>query len=81
MIQQIYGTINKRIDVGYDKSADAIFIHASSNCINFSYEEMECLMSVLTILHNCTPDRAAYFFSRQHIKLWELSPPPAETKL
>lgn len=80
MIRHIFGTINKRIDIGYDKANDTIFIHASSNCINFSLEEMECLISVLTVVSNIPFDRASDFLSRKHIDLWEPSPPPAEEK-
>lgn len=77
MIQQIFGTINKHINVGRDRANDTIFIHASSNCINFTRDEMECLISVLTILHNIPFDRGLEFLSRTHIDLWEPETPPA----
>ena len=81
MIMHIFGTINKHIDVGYDKANDTIFIHASSNCINFTRDEMDCLLSVLTIVGNIPFDRASDFLSRKHIDLWEPAPPPAEIKI
>ncbi len=81
MIQHIFGTINKRIDVGYDKANDAIFIHASSNCINFNVSEMDCLISVLSVIHNTTFSYADHFLNKLHIDLWEPAPPPAEVKI
>ena len=82
MIMHIFGTINKRIDVGYDKSTDTIFIKASSNCISFTTEEMDCLMAVLTIANNFPVDTAFEFLSnRMPIALWEPAPPAAEIRI
>jgi hypothetical protein len=75
MIKHIFGTINKRIDVGRDKTNDTIFIHASSNCINFTPEELDCLISVLTTL-----EVSEDCLNKIHINLWEPSTPPAEEK-
>jgi hypothetical protein len=81
MNQQILGTINKRVDVGVDKSNDTVFIHASSNCINFTSEEMDCLLSVLTIINSVTFDDALDFLSKHHIHLWIPATPPAEIRI
>lgn len=76
MIYHVFGTINKRIEVGYNKATDTLFIKANSNCIEFSYEEMQCVMSILTICHNIPFDQAKDYLSRRNnIDLWEPSPP------
>ena len=83
MIQQIVGTINKRIDVGVMKHnlSNSIFIHASSNCIEFNEEEMESLLSVLSILANIQLDDAIEWFYKHRIRLFDPAPPPAEIRI
>lgn len=81
MIRQILGTINKRVQVGYDKSTDTIFVHASSNCIQFTHDEIDCLLSVLTLCNMIPYEHACNLLSRRYIPLWEPEPPAAEIKL
>jgi hypothetical protein len=83
MIQQIFGTINKRIDVGCNNVTGDIFIHSSSNCIWFTPDEMMSLLRVLYILSDqgISAETAAGLLSRTHIDMWEPTPPPAEVKI
>lgn len=81
MIHRILGTINKRIDVGIDTSNNHVFIHSSSNCISFTREEFDCLISVLNVLSWNDIDYAEHVFSYKHIDLFEPKTPPAEVKL
>lgn len=83
MIQQIFGTINKRIDVGCNNVTGDVFIHASSNCIWFTPDEMMCLLRVLNILSDqgISPETAAGLLSRKDIDMWFPNTPPAEIKI
>ena len=82
MIVQIFGTINKRIDVGCNTVTGDVFIHSSSNCIWFTPDEMMCLLRVLNILsdHGISEETAAGLLL-QHIDMWEPKTPPAEVKI
>ena len=80
MNYRVLGTINKRVDVGIE--GGTVFIHASSNCINFTLEEMTCLMRVLSIIENHFDDGdILHFLTRRHIEMWVPAPSPAEEKL
>lgn len=82
MNQQRLGTINKRVDVGYDRSNETVYIHASSNCINFDYEEIECLIKVLNIINSSFGIvDSINMLNLTTIELWEPAPPPAEVHL
>jgi hypothetical protein len=81
MIQRILGTINKRIDVGFNKATGNLFIHTSSNCPEFTREEVDSLLSVLTIANMLPYEHAGDFLSKKYIELWEPAPPPAEIKI
>lgn len=83
MIHQRLGTINKRVDVGIDNSTGSTYIHASSNKIDFSPEELECLINVLTVIQECggDPDECVRTLSVWRITLWIPATPPAEVKL
>jgi hypothetical protein len=81
MIQQIFGTINKRIDVGCNNQTGDIFIHSSSNCIWLTPDEMQCLQRVLNILSdNGISEETAAGLLLTHIDMWEPKTPPAEEK-
>ena len=80
MIYEIFGTINKRIDVGRNRRTGALFIKGGSNCIEFTSAELECLIHVLDIIR-LWPEVTHELLIRKHIDLWEPAPPPAEEKL
>lgn len=75
------GTINKRIDVGLEGN-DNVYIMSSSNCIRFNNDELQCLLSVLSVINSFSFDYDVMeWFALHRITLWEPVPPPAEVRI
>ena len=68
---QTLGTINKRIAVGYNSITGDVFIFSSSNCIQMTHEEIDALLSVLTIANMLPLLQASEILKRKFVKLWE----------
>jgi hypothetical protein len=74
------GTINKRIDIGCNEKDD-LYIMSNSNCIAFTYDEMECLVSVLNMLHNLGIEGGIDFLNIHRVAMWEPAPPEAKVTI
>lgn len=67
----VLGTINNRIEVGYNKITGHIFVHGSSNCMQFSHEEVDSLLAVLTVANMLPLQSAGELLKKKYVPLWE----------
>jgi len=74
------GIINNRITVGINTTTNNLFVHASSNLIEMSLEETECLMAVLTIGQMLPLLQAYDLLKKKFIRLWEPTEPTEPCK-
>lgn len=81
MILKILGRINGRIDVGINTSNGNAFIHTSSNAPEFTPDELDTLVTVLSIINMIPDGEIEHQLSIKNIPLWEPSPPSAEIKI
>ena len=74
------GTINNRVSIGENTATGNLFIHGSSNCIEFSREEMDTLITALIVAQRLPHEFAGQFLGTSgsvHMLLWK---PFVETK-